>query len=143
MRRSIATKSELLALIERGPAAVALIHGTNTYRVSVPEDLDSNGGVWISLFSSPTYAIETYETAIAQVGGRKVRLTKAEAREMRGVIATAMRLRAIPWRHVESERSKPKSRRRSRTHQSTRGASNGGMRPPMGSTDPDASENAA
>jgi hypothetical protein len=118
-------------------------HGTNTYRVSVPEDADPRGGIWISLSPGPKYTIEKYDTAIARVGGRKVRLTKAEAKEMRGVIATAMRLRAIPW-HFESERFKPKPQRRSRTRQSTRGASNGGkIRSPMGSTDPDASENAA
>ena len=80
MTPAIATKAELLALIERGPTGVAAIPGTNKYRVGVPEDADASRGIWISLSPAPEYAIEDYETAIARVGKRDVRLTKAEAK---------------------------------------------------------------
>jgi hypothetical protein len=114
MSSSIATKAELLALIERGPTGVAAIPGTNKYRVGVPEDADASRGVWISLSPAPKYAIEDYETAIARVGKRDIRLTKAEAKEIRDVIVAAMRLRAIPWR-IDSARVNPMPRRRTAT----------------------------
>jgi hypothetical protein len=141
MSPSIATKAELLALIERGPAGVAAIFGTNLHRVSIPEETDPDGGIWISLSPAPKYEIEDYGSALARIGGREVRLTKAEAREIRNVIVAAMR-RRVPPRHSDVAGAGP--RRRSPTRQSTRGASKGGkIRSLIGSTDSDAPENAA
>lgn len=138
-------KAEFLALVDRGPAAVQLDPSTQFYRVSVPEDPD--GGVWLPLSSDGSFRLDKTTPVFVRVGGLEVRLTRAEASEMRGVVATAMRLRSKPWHGGSTSKPAPPVRAGSPARpnsQKTSGASNGGkIRSPVGSTAPDASENAA
>ncbi|MDP9191119.1 MAG: hypothetical protein M3P06_05395 [Acidobacteriota bacterium] len=138
------SKADFLALVDRGPAAVQLDPSTQLYRVSVPEDPD--GGVWLPLASDGSYRLDKTTPVFVRVGGFEVRLTRAEASEMRGVVATAMRLRSKPWHGGSTSKPANRSRRfaGAAKSQKTSGASNGGkIRSPIGSTAPDASENAA
>ena len=136
-KRRFKTKAELLERISRGPAAIARVYQTTMYRVSVTDDEDPNGGVWMSLSDDGRFIVEDYAQVFVRVDGREVHLTQKETNEVRKLIATAMRLRATPWRH---DTAKPPRRRR----QNVNGASKGGkMRSPTGSTTPEASEKAA
>lgn len=99
MLRSIRTKAELLEHIARGPAAVHVVHATTMFHVSVPGDDDPNTGIWISLSADNRYAVEDYDSVLARIGGRELRLTQREANEIARFIARTMRSRAQPWRY--------------------------------------------
>lgn len=107
------TKAELLAWIDRGPTAVQLDPSTKLYRVSVPED--PSGGVWLSLSSDGRFELDKFTPVFARVGGRDVRLTRAEASEIRGVVAAAMRLRTKPWHYGSPSEDEWRFERREET----------------------------
>ena len=92
------TKAALLARIRRGPASVEVVLTATTYRVDIHGDPDPNGGVWISLGPEGKYIVADYAAVHARVGGREIRLTRAETDEIASLVAAAMRSRARPWR---------------------------------------------
>ena len=134
-------------MISHGPSAVALVDGAGLYRVSVPWDLDEEGGVWLTLSTDGKYLLDDSAPAYARVAGSDVRLTKREAAGIRRMVAATMRSRTKPWRYFDSASPRRVRRPRRRADaagaQNVSGASNGGnTRSPTGTTSPEASLNA-
>jgi hypothetical protein len=100
MDKPIRTKKALLARIGRGPTAVQLIANTSLFRVSVPEDSDPNGGVWIALVPALHYMIDDYMKVYVRVAGRELRLTRTEAD------AVALYVRRIMQSRARSRRAR-------------------------------------
>lgn len=92
--KKLRSKKALLARIGNGPTAVQLIANTSHFRVSVPEDRDPNGGVWISLVTDAYYMVDDYDTVYARVAGKHFRLTRAESDMVARYVARKMRGRA-------------------------------------------------
>jgi len=91
------TKARLLNAVRRGPCFVALTAGS-TYRIDVFGDPDPEGGIWITFEKEDVFRILDHAAAHARVGGKRIRLTRAEADEMAMLVALAMRRRKRQWR---------------------------------------------
>lgn len=89
------TKRHLLAQIRTGLVSIAAIHGTNTFRVALPDSPEENG-VRLPLAPNRAFAVEDYTAIHAQVDGRTIRLTRQEADLIAGIVAATMKMRRRP-----------------------------------------------